>query len=260
MASRPAVGFLEIHAENFVGAIGRGVLEDLRRDYPISVHAVGLSLASADGLNLKHLDRVAALTEGLEPMLVSDHLCWSSFGNAYFNDLLPFPYTEESLTVVATNIQIVQERLKRPILIENVSSYMRFRASVIDEGDFMAMLVGKTGCGLLCDVNNAYVNEVNHGRDARAWLQSLPADAVKEIHLAGHCVNEIAGGKVLIDDHGSAVIEPVWALYGEAVKRFRNAATLVEWDTDIPPLDILIAEAHKADAVRARGMMHADAA
>lgn len=250
MASRPAAGFLEIHAENFLGDIGGKVLDDLRRDYPFSVHAVGISLASAEGIDDAHLGRVAGLIERLEPVLVSDHLCWSSHGGTYFNDLMPFPYTEESLAIVAANIGKVQDRLKRPILIENVSAYLQFRASVIAEADFMAMLVAHTGCGILCDVNNAYVNQINHGIDAATWLRALPTQAVREIHLAGHCVNPVEGGEVLIDDHGSTVIASVWALYAKAVKLFPHAAALVEWDSNIPELDILLGEARKADAVR----------
>jgi uncharacterized protein (UPF0276 family) len=235
-ASRPAAGFLEIHAENFLGDIGIDVLDDLRRDYPFSVHAVGMSLASATGIDEAHLNRVAGLIDRLHPALVSDHLCWSSEGGTYFNDLMPFPYTEESLAIVAANIAKVQERLKRPILIENISAYLQFRDSSMSEAEFMAALVVQTGCGILCDVNNAYVNQANHGIDAAAWLKSLPPQA----------------GEVLIDDHGSAVIEPVWQLYDEAIKLFPQAATLVEWDTNIPALEVLVAEAAKADAIRRR--------
>ncbi len=247
---RPAAGFLEIHAENFLGAIGANVLEDLRRDYPFSVHAVGLSLASATGIDTEHLDRVATLIARLEPRHVSDHLCWSSEGGVYYNDLMPFPYTEESLAIVAANIRRVQDRLRRPILIENISAYLRFRDSMIPEAEFMTALVQETGCGILCDVNNAYVNQVNHGMDAYDWLRELPPDAVGEIHLAGHCVNEVEGGQILIDDHGSRVIAPVWDLYAEAVRLFPQAGTLVEWDTDIPPLDVLLEEARKADVIK----------
>jgi uncharacterized protein (UPF0276 family) len=175
---------------------------------------------------------------------------------------MPFPYTEEALTVVSTNICKVQDRLKRPILIENISAYMQFRDSSIPEAEFIGALVKQTGCGILCDVNNAYVNQANHGTNARTWLKALPAEAVKEIHLAGHCTNEIEGGRILIDNHGSSVVEPVWGLYAEAVRMFPRAATLIEWDTDIPALDVLLAEAHKADSVRQSSLrsLHAVAA
>lgn len=260
--SRPATGFLEIHAENFLGAIGFGVLTNLRRDYPFSVHAVGMSLASADGVDTKHIARIAELIHRLEPTLVSDHLCWSSHDGSYFNDLMPIPYTEESLAIVGVNIQKVQDHLKRPLLIENISAYLQFRASCIPEAEFINALVQLTGCGIVCDVNNAYVNQENHGIDARAWLKALATHAVQEIHLAGHCVNDVQGGQVLIDDHGSTVIDPVWELYAEAVRLFPRAATLVEWDSNIPELHVLLGEAYKADAVRQRslGGLHAVAA
>jgi len=262
MDIRPATGFLEIHAENFLGNRGRVALDDLRRDYKFSVHAVGLSLASAEGIDDAHLSRVASLVERLQPSLVSEHLCWSRHGGAYFNDLMPFPYTEEALAVVVSNIQHIQERLKRPILIENISAYLQFSGSRIPEGEFMAALVAKTGCGILCDVNNAYVNQINHGVDACDWLKTLPPPAVQEIHLAGHCANNVDGGEVLIDDHGSAVPDPVWELFVVALRLFSHAAPLVEWDANIPPLNILIAEAAKADYMRAKSgeVVRADAA
>jgi len=250
MAERPASGFLEIHAENFLGAGGQDILDDLRRDYAFSLHAVGLSLASADGIDDAHLDRVAALVDRLEPALVSEHLCWSRLEGAYFNDLMPFPYTEQALAVVAGNVRKIQNRIRRPILIENISAYVQFKDSPIPEAEFMTALVVQTGCGILCDLNNAYVNQVNHGLDVRKWLRSLPAYAVQEIHLAGHCINKIEGGEILIDDHGSPVTGPVWDLYAEAIKRFPLAATLIEWDTHIPALATLLGEAAKADHLR----------
>ena len=252
--TRPAVGFLEIHAENFLGDIGRSECENLRRDYPFSLHAVGLSLASADGIDTKHLDRVAELAVWLQPLFISDHLCWSSLGGKYFNDLMPFPFTEESLQIVGDNILKAQERFERPLLIENISAYLQFRDSAIPEAEFMAALIRYTGCGILCDVNNAYVNQINHGVDALTWMRALPAEAVREIHLAGHHVNKVEGGEILIDDHGSRVIEPVWNLYTESVKLFPHAVTLIEWDTNIPALEVLVDEAQKADAIRAGGI------
>jgi uncharacterized protein (UPF0276 family) len=251
LASRPPVGFLEVHAENYLGG-GAAIAElaALRRDFPISVHAVGLSLGSADGLDPRHLERVAGLVERTEPALISEHLAWSVAGGRYLNDLLPLPYTEEALDVVAGNVAKLQDRLRRRVLIENPSTYLRFTHSTIDEADFLAALVAGTGCGLLVDVNNLYVNAQNHGLDAEAWLDRLPAAAVGEVHLAGHAVNEADGARILIDDHGSAVIEPVWQLYEAAVQRFPAAPALIEWDTRIPSLDVLVAEAAEADRRR----------
>lgn len=262
--TRPAVGWLEVHAENFMGG-GPPLhyLETVRRDWPVSVHGVGLSLGSADGLDPEHLDRLARLVERIEPALVSEHLAWSVFGGTYLNDLLPLPYNDETLAMVARHVDQVQERLHRPVLVENPSVYLRFVDSVRDEADFLAELVRRSGCGLLCDVNNIYVNCRNHGGDPGIWLAGLPAAAVGEIHLAGHCVNDADGIEILIDDHGSQVIDPVWALYEEAVARFPHAPTLIEWDSNIPPLATLIGEAHAADRRRVgrlSGASDADAA
>lgn len=255
LATRPAVGFLEVHAENYLGGAAVAEIETLRRDYPISVHAVGLSLGSVDGLDSRHIERVAALIERIEPTLVSEHLAWSVTGGHYFNDLLPLPYTEEALEIVADNIARVQDRLRRPVLIENPSTYLRFTHSMIDEADFLARLVQRTGCGLLIDVNNLHVNAVNHGVDPHAWLDRIPAEAVGEIHLAGHAVNEVGARRILIDDHGSAVAPAVWRLYDAALRRFPDAPALIEWDSNIPALDVLLAEAEAADHRRAQTLM-----
>jgi uncharacterized protein (UPF0276 family) len=257
MSQRPAAGFLEIHAENFLGAQGQDILDDLRRDYPFSVHAVGLSLAS--DIDADHLNRVAALVDRLQPALVSDHLCWTSLDGVYFNDLMPFPHTDEALDVVAANVQRVQDKLKRQLLVENLSAYMQFTDSAMSETRFLAKLAERTGCGILCDVNNLHVNAVNHKGDAAAWLAEIPAAAVGEIHLAGYTVNKLERGEILIDTHGARVDDAVWALYAEAVRRFPQAPALVEWDTDIPAIDVLIEEARKADDIRERAL-HAKAA
>jgi uncharacterized protein (UPF0276 family) len=255
LASRPSVGFLEVHAENYLGA-GDAivVLEALRCDFPISVHAVGLSLGSVGGLDRRHLERIAQLVERFEPALVSEHLAWSAIGGRYLNDLLPLPYTEEALDVVSSNIDRLQDRLRRRVLIENPSTYLRFKHSTIDEAEFLATLARRTGCRLLVDVNNLHVNAVNHGLDARAWLARVPITAVGEIHLAGHAVNQVGNRTIAIDDHGSAVTEPVWQLYEAALHRFPHAPALVEWDSNIPPLEILLAEAAEADRRRARAL------
>lgn len=244
LATRPALGWLEVHAENYMGGgPALGALEHLRGAYPVSIHGVGLSLGSADALNSRHLERLRRLVHHLEPALVSEHLAWSITGGVYLNHLLPLPYTEETLAIVAQHITQTQEVLQRPILLENPSSYMRFAHSVIPEPEFLTALVQRTGCGLLCDVNNIYVSCRNLGGDPVAYLDALPADAVGEIHLAGHAVNDADGQTILIDDHGAPVVEAVWTLYAEALARFGPVSTLIEWDTNIPDLAVLRYEA-----------------
>ena len=247
LATRPAAGWLEVHAENYMGGgPALRALERLRADYPLSVHGVGLSLGSADGLDARHLERLARLVERLEPALVSEHLSWSVSGGAYLNHLLPLPYTAETLAVVAEHVERVQSRLGRSILVENPSGYLRFQDSPIPEPAFLDALVRRTGCGLLCDVNNIHVTCANLGGDAGAYLAALPAAAIGEIHLAGHAVNDADGRTVLIDDHGSRVAESVWRLYEEALALFGARPTLVEWDTDLPPLTTLLDETGRA--------------
>ena len=252
MASRPPVGFLEVHAENYMGG-GRLVrdLETLRHDYPISLHCIGLSLGSDGPLDERHLERLSALAERIEPLFVSDHLSWSAVGGAYLNDLLPLPYTEEALAVFARHVEQVQERLRRPILIENPSSYLRFVHSALSEWDFLAEVVRRTGCGVILDVNNLYVSAKNHGFDVDPYLAAIPAAAVHEIHLAGHTLKHVDGRELRIDDHGSPVIAEVWALYEQANRLFGPTPTLIEWDSNIPPLTELIAEATKVDQIQA---------
>ncbi len=248
MTSPPRVGFVEIHAENYLGGgAPRRCLEQVRRDFPVSVHGVGLSLGSADGLDDRHLGRIADLVRGVEPMLVSEHLAWSVTGGVYHNDLLPLPYTEEALAVVCANVQRLQERLGRQVLVENPSTYLRFAESAIAEEEFLRALAQRTGCGLLLDVNNVHVTATNHGLDAAGYIDRLAGAAVGEIHLAGHHVAEENGVTILIDDHGSAVGDAVWTLYAQAAHLFPQAPALIEWDSNIPALDVLVAEAHRAD-------------
>lgn len=253
VAERPPVGWLEVHAENYMGGgPPRRYLEAVRRDWPLSIHGTGLSLGSAEGLDVTHLERLARLVEAMEPALVSEHLAWCRSGGIFLNDLLPLPWTEESLAAVAANVLRAQDRLRRPILLENPAAYLRFAASTIPEGEFLAELVRRTGCLLLCDVNNLAVNAGNHGEDTLAFLAALPPAAVAEIHLAGHHRNRVpdaAGGERIlrIDDHGSAVPAEVWALYEAALRLFPQAPALVEWDSRIPPLAVLVAEAAEAD-------------
>jgi uncharacterized protein (UPF0276 family) len=253
---RPAVGFLEVHAENYFGEGGQPLayLERFRALYPLSLHGVGLSLGSTDGLDPRHLARLKALVERFDPCLVSDHLCWCAVDGRHHNDLLPLPYTHEALAVVCGNVARAQDTLGRQILVENLSSYVRFGHSQMPEWEFLGEVTWRTGCGILLDVNNIHVSAVNHGFDPRAYLAGVAAGAVKELHLAGFD----QGDGLLIDTHGKPVADAVWALYADAVSRFRAAPTLVEWDTDLPELDVLLGEAHKADFIRER--MHALAA
>lgn len=250
LARRPVAGFLEVHSENFFAAGGAdlGWLERFRAAYPLSLHGVGLSLGSADPLDERHLAKLEALVERVAPMLVSEHLSWSSFGGRHANDLLPLPYTDEALGLVCARIGQVQDRLRRPILVENVSSYLEFAESTLPEWEFVAEVARRAGCALLLDVNNIHVNATNHGFDARRYLEAIPRDAVGEIHVAGH----EAGDGLLIDTHGAAVADEVWSLYEAAIERFGPRPTLVEWDTNIPALDVLLGEAAKARRIAAR--------
>jgi uncharacterized protein (UPF0276 family) len=256
-ALRPALGFLEVHSENYFGAGGSPLawLERLRRDYAVSLHGVGLSLGSTDALDARHLAKLAALAERVEPLLVSEHLCWSSAGGRHANDLLPLPYTREALEHVAARIAEVQERLGRRILVENVSSYLQFPGAEIPEWEFVAEVARRAGCGVLLDVNNIWVSAVSHGFDARRYVQAIDPATVGEIHLAGH----ERVGDLLIDTHGARVCEEVWDLYAYAVGRIGRRLTLVEWDTDIPALDVLLDEAARADAVAARADVRREA-
>lgn len=258
---RPPVGFVEIHSENYLGG-GPAIkhLEAARREYPVSLHGVGLSLGSAEGLDANHLQRVCALADRIDPLLVSEHVSWSIAGGAYLNDLLPLPYTEEALAIFCANVRRMQEALKRPVLVENPSSYLQFTHSTIPEWEFVAEISKRTGCGLLLDVNNIYVSACNHGFDAREYLRAMPRSAVCEIHLAGHTAKQIGDQTLRIDDHGSAVCDEVWALYGEAIGMLGPVPTLIEWDSRIPPLADIVAEAAKADAITLRLQERADAA
>ena len=248
LATRPAVPWLEVHPENYMsGGPALVLLEAVRREYPVSLHGVGLSVGTAEDIDARHMSRLRSLVDRLEPCLVSEHLSWSTAGGAYLNHLLPLPYTDETLGVVADHIDEVQNALGRRILIENPSSYLRFRHSSMAEPHFLAELARRTGCGLLCDVNNIYVSAWNVGLDAGSYLDALPVQAIGEIHLAGHAANDADGRTILIDDHGSPVTAPVWKLYQRALERFGSVPTLIEWDTDIPELSILLGEASVAD-------------
>ena len=260
---RPQVAWFEVHAENyFGGGAARQLLTGVRRDYPLSLHGVGLSLGSAEGLDGQHLQRIAELVRSVEPGLVSEHLSWSVVGGRYLADLLPLPMTEEALAVVCRHVEQTQAALQRRILVENPSTYLQFRHSTIPEWEFMSAVAQRTGCGILCDVNNIFVSASNHGWDAQRYLNALPAAAVGEIHLAGHALRTLDNGRTIrIDDHGSNVTAEVWALYVPALRRFGAKPTLIEWDTDIPAFEVLLDEAAQAATLmRAVAGNHACAA
>jgi len=249
----PDVAWMEVHTENYMGGgTPLHYLDAIRSDYPISLHGVGLSLGSAEGLDPAHLERIRRVAERIEPALMSEHIAWSITDGTYLADLLPLPMTEESLNVVCRHVDQVQSNMKRRILVENPSTYLRFCHSIIPEWEFMTAVAERTGCGILCDVNNIYVSAHNHGWDASTYLAALPPAVIGEIHLAGHSVRPLGDGSTLrIDDHGSRVIAEVWALYRKALERFGPVPTLIEWDTDVPPLDVLLGEADHAGALLA---------
>jgi uncharacterized protein (UPF0276 family) len=244
LAEQPAVAWWEVHSENFFSAGGAPLafLQNIRRDYPVSLHGVGLSLGAVDTLFEAHLAKLAALVERIEPAAVSEHLCWSSAGAQHFNDLLPLPCNDAAIQQAATRISRVQDRLRRPILIENVSSYLTFADSTMAEWDFLVAVAERSGCGILLDINNIYVSASNHGFDAKTYIDAIAADRVGEMHLAGfdHCDD------FLIDTHGQPVHAPVWDLYAYALERLGPKPTLIEWDTNIPALAVLQGEAEKA--------------
>lgn len=261
LKTRPAIGWLEIHAETYMGGgANRHYLEQARALWPVAVQATGLGLGSEELPDTDHLERLARLVDWLDPVLVSEHLAWVGVEGRYYNDLLPLPYTPSSLESCCRNVDLVQTRLKRTILMANAASYLRFRESQIAEAEFLSRLSQQTGCGILCDINNLYVSSVNHvGREAapavaEAYLDSLPGPAVLQLRIAGHSEASTDGKLMLIDDHGSIVAEPVWRLYASAVQRFPHAATALEWDSNLPPLAHLIAEAHHAERQRAAAL------
>jgi uncharacterized protein (UPF0276 family) len=249
-----------VHSENYLARDGaqRKCLERIRPHYALSLHGVGLSLGSTDPLRLEHLQQLAVLVQDLEPLFLSEHMSWSSVGGRFANDLLPLPYTEEALHHLVARVSQVQEFLKRQILVENVSSYLQFTCSQVVEWEFLASLAQHSGCGILLDLNNLYVSAMNHGFDPYAYLDGTPATAVHEFHLAGHVINRVGQREIRMDSHSTHVCEAVWHLYATAVRRFGTRPTLIEWDADIPALEVLIAEARKADQVAET--LHAGAA
>jgi hypothetical protein len=251
-ATRPAAAWFEVHPENYMAdAAALAELEQLRAHYPLSLHAVGLSLGSAAGVDAGHVARLRALTQRLAPGLVSDHLSWSQANGHYLPDLLPLPYTAEALDIVCRNVAQVQEALGRQLLIENPSTYLCYAAATLSEAEFVAALVRRTGCGVLLDINNIFVSACNQRRDARSvldhWCQTLDRHSVGELHLAGHALVATSGGEQLrIDDHGDRVCAEVWSLYENAVAHFGILPTLLEWDTRLPDFAVLQDEARHA--------------
>ena len=248
----PDIGWFEIHAENYMGEGGppHAYLTAIRERYPLSLHGVGLSIGGSGSLDKAHLARLKALVDRYQPALFSEHLAWSSHDTVYLNDLLPLPYTEETLATVCAHIDEVQEVLQRQMLLENPSTYVAFAEASMTEVEFLSEVVCRTGCGLLLDVNNVFVQAANHGFDASAYLDSFPAEHVDEIHLGGHAEDaDDDGSALLIDDHGHAVADPVWALFARTLARTGPRPTLIEWDNDVPSWLVLFAEAKRADAV-----------
>ena len=246
-----AIGFLEVHAENYMGAGGppHALLGALRARYPLSIHGVGLSIGGEGPLDAAHLRRLAQLLARYAPEAFSEHLAWSSHDATYLNDLLPVAYDAPTLSRVVAHVDEVQTRLGRRMLLENPSTYVAFARSTWDEVDFIAEVARRTGCGLLLDINNVAVSAANHGRDAFAYLDAFPVRHVGEIHLAGYAEEtDSLGAPLLIDAHGSPVAADVWALYRHALASIGPVATLIEWDNDVPALDVLIAEAETANA------------
>lgn len=246
-AERPAVGWFELHTENLFGltqALQRR-LQRLRADYPFSLHGVGLSLGSADGIDLRHLARFVEAVHRFEPGLVSEHLCWNRVEGVSLPDLLPLPMTDAALDTVAANVATVQDALGREIAIENIASYLRFTPGAMPEAEFLQRLVARTGCRLLVDLNNLHVNQLNLGEDPNAFLSAIPAQAVAEYHLAGPSLVDGAW----IDTHATPVPEPVWDWYGQALARIGMRPTLIEWDQNLPALEVLLQEARQADRI-----------
>lgn len=247
LRTKPPVSWFEVHSENFFcdGGPNLRFLDAIRADYPLSLHGVGLSLGSTDPLNPEHLARLKHLVTRCQPCLVSEHLSWSSIAGRFANDLLPLPYTEEALLHISERIQRTQDYLGRQILIENLSSYLSFADSTIPEPEFLTTVSRRTGCGILLDVNNVYVSAVNNDFDPYQYIQAIPTAAIQELHLAGFHDT----GDCLIDTHDTSVSDAVWELFRHTVMRHGIKPTLIEWDSDIPALSVLLDEADKAQSI-----------
>ncbi len=247
----PKAAWVEVHSENFLcdGGVRLAMLDAVAARYPVSCHGVGLSLGSAEGLDEQHLARLSRLFNRVGPALVSEHLSWSVTEGVYLNDLLPLPYTEATLATVCRNVMRAQDAFGRQILVENPSAYLSFPGSVMREPEFLARLAERTGCGLLLDINNVYVSATNNAFDAEDYLDSIPAAAVGEIHLAGHSVTGEGISRLLIDTHSARVCDPVWALFTATIARIGPRPTLIEWDLEIPELSVLLGEAAAAQSI-----------
>ena len=258
VATRPAVGWFEIHPENFLAnPHATELLLDVTREYPISIHTVGVSVGSAHGLDADHLERFAKFVERLKPFQVSGHLAWSTAHGQYLNDLLPLPYTDEALQLVADQLARVEDKLGRRYLLENPATYVGFAHSTMTEVEFLGELVSRTGCHLLCDVCNVFVSGHNMGHDPFEYIDRLPSSAVRELHLGGFTREEdeaTPGHAVLIDTHADRIDDAVWPLYAHALRRLGDVPTLIEWDNDIPTLAQLVGEATHADRRRSHAL------
>ena len=256
VATSPPVGWLEVHPENFLAnPHATELLLELAARYPVSVHTVGVSIGSVDGIDRAHLRRLRGLVEAVDPVLVSGHLAWSTHAGAYLNDLLPLPYDDATLALLSRHLDEVQNELGRPYVVENPSSYVAFRTSTMSELEFLNELVHRTGCRLLCDVSNVYLSGHNMGYDPYGFLDGLPAGAVAEMHLGGFTAEEddaTPGRRLLVDTHAARITAPVWQLYAYAAALFGTVPTIIEWDDDIPELATLVAEATKACGVGTR--------
>jgi uncharacterized protein (UPF0276 family) len=252
LESRPRMGFFEVHAENYMGAGGppHRYLESIRANYPLSIHGVCLSIGSSGGLDHEHLERLRRVVARYEPDLVSEHLAWSSHGEYFLNDLLPLPYTRSTLALVCAHVDEVQTALRRPILLENPATYVRFAESTLSESEFLAEVCARTACRLLLDVNNVMVSAANHGTSSHAYIDAFPVEHVEEIHLAGfHEDHGSDGARLLIDDHGSAVRPEVWSLYQHTLRRTGAVPTLIEWDNNVPEWNVLFEESRRAESI-----------
>lgn len=248
LREQPEIPWLEVLSDNYLrpGSVQQDYLLAIAEHYPLSLHGVGMSLGSVDPFDDEYFKRLKGLIDQVNPERVSDHLCWTAVHGMVTHDLIPLPYTDETVMYVAARIREAQERLERELVIENVSSYLQYKQSVMTEWEFLSAVVETADCGLLLDVNNIYVSAVNHDFDAQDYLHAIPVDRVRQIHLAGYEDR----GTHLLDTHGHAVTKPVWDLYAEAVKRVGNIPTLIEWDNDVPELETLLAEAEKARRIQ----------
>lgn len=248
---KPSIAWVEVCSENFFAEGGQAIqqLDVVRKHYPVSLHGVGLSLGSYDELNWQHLHHLKILVDRVEPCLISEHLSWSSINGRYLNDLLPLPYTDEAINHLVRRIQQVQDYLKREILIENITSYVNYDQSTMPEYTFISQIAKRAGCGILLDVNSLYINSINLQMDITAYLNALPNELVKQIHLSGYTATMIDDQELLIDSHNKPVASSVWDLYRRVVKKIGRKPTLIEWDSNLPSLDLLCLEARKAENI-----------